>query len=87
MRTILPVSFSIDMYFFIVVEDFERAFDNCLDEIFGYFLISFKIASNRVWPVVWSLVWVPLYECLLKQTVTNPFPFVYVGSSTRCLGM
>ena len=27
MRTILPVSFSFDMYFFIVVVDFERVFD------------------------------------------------------------
>lgn len=86
MRTILPVSFSNEMYFFIVVGDFERVFDNCLDEILGFFLISFKIVSIIVWPLVWSLVWVlvwvPLYEGLLKQTVTNPFPSVYVGSST-----
>ncbi len=36
MRTILPVSFSFDMYFFIVVVDFERVFDIFLDEIFGF---------------------------------------------------
>ena len=31
--------------------------------------------------VVWVLVWPPIYEGLLKQTLTDPFPSVYIGSS------
>lgn len=45
MRTILPVSFSFDMYFFIVVVDFERVFDIFLDEIFGFFFHARLLAA------------------------------------------
>lgn len=47
MRTILPVSFSFDMYFFIVVVDFERVFDIFLDEIFGFFFHARLLAAVR----------------------------------------
>lgn len=47
MRTILPVSFSFDMYFFIVVVDFERVFDIFLDEIFGFFFHARLLTAAR----------------------------------------
>ena len=78
MRTILPILFNREIFFFIVSGDFDRIFANCSRVIPGFFLICSRTASI----VVWGLVWVPLYDGLLKQTVTKPFPSVYVGSST-----
>ena len=82
MRTILPILFNCEIFFFIVSGDLDRIFANCSRVILGFFLICSRTASIVVWVLVWVLVWVSLYEGLLKHTVTNPFPFVYVGSST-----
>lgn len=78
MRTILPILFNCEIFFFIVSGDLDRIFANCSRVILGFFLICSRTASIVVWVLVWVLVWVPLYEGLLKQTVTNPFP-VYVA--------